>query len=121
MRGNSDDRITHSSAREYGAHFTGREVLGRQMDTGRSTGQSDICARVDEQPGMRTSPYRLHSFMGQCFQVPRTEVFFTQLNVVHTRRRALSDLVQQLPSLFLSVAGKLAPVGDVVKQHQLKV
>ena len=64
--------------------------MGWQMHAVSAAGQRNICPRVDEQPCARAAE-RLHGLQRQLFQRAQLQVFFAELDHLHSRGRTLSN------------------------------
>jgi len=114
MDGYGNQRRGDLSAIEDGADLASLEVIAGQVHAVRAAGQSDVCPRVDEQPGLGSSQ-RSFCLLRQLFQRARAQLLFAQLDVIHPGRRTFGDLLEQ-PALLLScLSRKLPPIGDVVE------
>ena len=84
--------------------------------------QGDINARVDEQPGRRS---RLANggerFAGKLFEGSSREIFFAKLNEIDAGSGGLANLGEKSVALIGICAGELAPVGNVIKEHERRV
>src|ERR1700722_14040478 len=100
-------------------------VVGAQMNTVGFRGKRNVGARVDEKTGSRFPALGSgcsaltedgEGVACQNFQRFRAQVFFAELDVVDVRTRGFRDFREQSATPGAFVAGKLASVGDVIKQ-----
>lgn len=83
----------------------------------------NIDPRVDEKfgPGRWDRVNNFLRFPGKRFQFPHRQIFFAELNVIHTGFRRQPDLVQDAaPPGRLAVA-ELRSVSDVVEEQIIKL
>src|SRR6185437_3527631 len=85
------------------------------MSTG---GKDHIEAGADQQLRSRASRYCRHCLCSQSLQLARGQVFFPQLNVIHSGSSALADLFQQALPLLFRCARELRTIRDAVKQQR---
>jgi len=94
-------------------------------------GERDVGAGVDQEaslhsPVLRSQlPDEMHGFASEGFQIARGQIFFAELNVVHTRMGGFRDLVEESFATSGFVPGECTAVGDVVEKkacsHRLSV
>src|SRR5262249_18751214 len=114
MDGYGNQRRGDVSAIEDSPDLAGLEVVAGQVHAVRAAGQSDVCPRVDEQPGFCTF-YSRSSLMHQLLQPTGAQVLFPQLDVIHPGRRTFGDLGQQQALLLSGLSRKLPAIGDVIE------
>jgi hypothetical protein len=104
------------------SRFEGGNVVGTQVDTVQARGEPHIGSGVDQKTSSQFPVLSsqllndMRGFMGKLLQIACGQVFFAELDVVHSRARSLSDLGKQNAAAGAFIAWKLRAVGDVVEQ-----
>src|SRR5258708_3086491 len=118
MRGNSDQSIALPSLLKNRTGVTSAQSVGRQVHPMGSTRERNVNAGIYQKPRARAGGNQPHRFFRKPVQLAPTEVFFSELDVVHAGGHAFGDLREHAPLLVFRAAGKRAAISDVAKLHR---